>query len=58
MFNYCIHFMTVEMHAVLIYVFHGNTNVLYFGIKKFSQLKHIPQCDLILKKSYNLIQSC
>ena len=34
MFNYCIHFMTVDMHAVLIYVFHGNTNIRYFGIKK------------------------
>ena len=51
MFNYCTHFMSMDMHAVLLYVFHGNTKIYYFGIKKFSQLKHISRCYLIPGKS-------
>ena len=50
-YNYCIHFTTVDMHAILLYVF----MVILMSIK-FSQLKHIPRRNLILRKSSNLIQ--
>ena len=50
-YNYCIHFTTVDMHAILLYVF----MVILMSIK-FSQLKHIPRRNLILRKSCNFIQ--
>ena len=49
-----LQFITIACSIALF--FHRNTNVHYFEIKKFSQLKHISQRDLILRKSCNLIQ--
>ena len=49
-----LQFITIACSIALF--FHRNTNVHYFEIKKFSQLKHISQRDLILRKSYNLNQ--